>query len=521
MEASGPLATGPDPTIIGNPQAVSIEGPAPMRRTRDRRDALILAGLAIAAILGNIGWREPPRFDGAGYAVLARAIGTGAGYRAIDHPDRPPHVNFPPGYPLVLAAIWSVSGPSAPAAHAASALFSVGSTLLAWRWFRTQLPRRAAFWLAAALAVNWIGSRTGGEIQSEPLYGLLQLLALLLAASFARRRHPVIASIGLGLLLGAALLTRQVGVVLVAAVALDLALRRRVGPAILAVVIAGLVNAPWIAWQASHPAKKQLAYFLDRSMVEVATENALFYTRRLPDVLTGPFVEVATIFDRRFATIATAPAAAATLVILSGWFRGLLDRRRRLGSLVGLGTLAMLLVWPFTEAGRFLVPIIPMIGLAATFGSVPLLRRAGIRRPAAWATRLLFTAALPYSIHAIATGRAAEQRRAHDGFDAACAWIAAHGDRPGPILTAYPGEAFWQTGRTGVAPAPGDDADAVARLVGRYGVAYAIVTTRRFANAPPDPIEQLVARGDLTRPARIDESGVGIHLIIVRREPAE
>lgn len=462
------------------------------RRFRDRRDALLIGALAVVCIALNSGWREPPRFDGAGYAILAEAIRSGAGYHAIDHPDRPAHVNFPPGYPLVLATLWSVTGRSAFAAHALSGTFAVTSTLLLWIWFRRQLPRRAAFWLAAAVAVNWIGSRTGGEIQSEPLYILLQMLALLTAVRLPRSERPTLSAIGLGFLLGAALLTRQVGVVPIAAVGLDLLLRRRVLQASIAILTAALVNAPWIAWQAAHPSKKQVAYFLDRSWTDVAAENALFYARRLPDMLTGPLVEVATVFDRRFAAVATAFAILASSIILLGWLIGLTRLRTRLGSLLALGTLALLLVWPFTEAGRFLIPILPMIGVGALFGLTPLLWKLGFRRPRAWAARLLFAAAVPYSAYAIATGRADDQRRSHDGFDAACAWIAEHGSRPGPILTTFPGEAFWQTGRTGVSPARGDDAEAVARLADRYGVAYVIVTPERFANAAPSPLERFV-----------------------------
>jgi len=40
--------------------------------------------------------------------------------------------------------------------------------------------------------------------------------------------------------------------------------------------------------------------------------------------------------------------------------------RRRLAGLIALFTLALLLVWPFTEAGRFLFPIVPFLLVGAT-----------------------------------------------------------------------------------------------------------------------------------------------------------
>src|SRR5437660_9310185 len=80
--------------------------------------AALIATTSALVTCGQAAWAAPPRFDGAGYAVLSRAWLGGQGYRAIDHPDRPRHVHFPPGYPLVLALTWSMTGESAARAHA-------------------------------------------------------------------------------------------------------------------------------------------------------------------------------------------------------------------------------------------------------------------------------------------------------------------------------------------------------------------------------------------------------------------
>ena len=65
--------------------------------------ACALAMVSIGTLAAGGNWTAPPRFDGAGYAVLARGLLGGQGYRAIDHPDRPLHAHFPPGYPIALA----------------------------------------------------------------------------------------------------------------------------------------------------------------------------------------------------------------------------------------------------------------------------------------------------------------------------------------------------------------------------------------------------------------------------------
>ena len=151
--------------------------------------ACLIAAASALSACGNAAWSAPPRYDGAGYAVLARALLEGQGYRAIDHPDRPRHAHFPPGYPLLLAATWRVTGVSASAAHAASVLCTVGATLAAWCWFRRLMSGPAALLLGLALSVNWLWARTGGAIQSEPLYMLLGQLTILAASRAGHAVH--------------------------------------------------------------------------------------------------------------------------------------------------------------------------------------------------------------------------------------------------------------------------------------------------------------------------------------------
>src|SRR3954466_2478395 len=103
-------------------------------------------------MVGHGDFSSPPRYDGAGYAVLARSLAEGKGYRAIDHPDEPLHAHFPPGYPAFMALV----GPSSHAFHLASSLCTVGATLAAWCWFRRMYSGEVALLLGLALAINWI-----------------------------------------------------------------------------------------------------------------------------------------------------------------------------------------------------------------------------------------------------------------------------------------------------------------------------------------------------------------------------
>ncbi len=345
-----------------------------------RAVAACLVALVSAINIGfNAVWSAPPRFDGAGYAVLAESWLRGEGYRAIDHPDRPRHAHFPPGYPLVLALTWGLAGKSAAAGHAVSSLLTVGATLAAWLWFRSFLPGPTSLVLGLALAVNWIWARTGSAIQSEPLYLFLSQATLLAAVAAGRRTALGIwRSIALGALLAACVLTRQIALGLAAAVGIDLIARRRFADAGAVAGSAAFFVLPWLGWMATTgmAAKTQAGLLVggDGTWTERFARQLVFYIQRIPDQLTGPFVEVGTISERGpiVAIAANFWAVIVTGIIVAGWLRCTRRPRRRLAGLLPLVTLAMLMIWPFTEAGRFLIPLIPCLLIGAVEGIVGL-----------------------------------------------------------------------------------------------------------------------------------------------------
>ncbi len=478
--------------------------------------AVLITLVAGAAITVQTRFGAPPRYDGAGYAVLATALLEGRGYRAIDHPDAPRHVHFPPGYPGFLAMVWSATGVSNRAAHLASTACAVGATLAAWLWFRRMYSPLAALAMGLTLAVNWVWSRTGGGIQSEPLFMLLGQLAILAAAGrFPRRWAP--RGLLLGLLLGAALLIRHVALGLIAAIAIDQATRGRGRAAVVAAVVVALAAAPWVVWVVSFGAaggsQAELLTQGGRSVLGSLVDQGVFYVERIPDQLTGPFVEVATVFGRspmaRAAALGWAVVGSALIVV--GWFVALADPRRRLAGLVALATLALLLVWPYTEAGRFLIPLIPCLLVGAVEGLALAARRVGApwtpRRSRTIAALLMLCAGLPYSGYALATADRRARAEEQPAFDSACSWINDRAERLGPVLTRHPGEVFLRTGRRALevstAERPGAvDADpaAVERLIEHYGAAYLLVDESRYANAAPSPLERFVeTRPDIAR----------------------
>ncbi len=444
---------------------------------------LVLAVASASSVALNTDLMASPRFDGAGYSVLGEALASGRGYCEIDKPESPWHAHFPPGYPAALALLWCFAGRSVAAAHLFSIVCTVTAVLLAWHWFRTLYPPRTAFILGLSLALNWTWARVGGSIQSEPFYLMCELLAILAAVRVSRSDSRA-AEVVLAIILASCVLIRHVGICVAAAAIIDLAMRRQWRAIRTVVPIAVVLILPWAGWLLAVHQHTQVGLLVQEGTAVRIASQAMFYLQRLPDQIHGPFVEVGTVFSRSvmIAVLATLWAAAASGVIIWGWVSTLRSPRRRLAGLTALTTLSLLLIWPFTEAGRFLIPIVPMLLVGATEGIARVINLARLRQPRLWASGIVLATSVPYVAYATATGRAEAQRQTYADFDAACAWIAQQAPRPGPVLTQHPGEVFWQTGRLAVAP-DSPDPEAVDRLIDRLGVSYLLIDEDRYAHA--------------------------------------
>jgi hypothetical protein len=150
------------------------------------------------------------------------------------------------------------------------------------------------------------------------------------------------------------------------------------------------------------------------------------------------------------------------------------------------------LIWPFTEAGRFLIPLVPMLLIGATEGVARLIARTGIRQPRTRAALALLAASVPYAAYAVVTGRAEAQRLTHSEFDLACQWLAGPAARPGLVMTRHPGEVYWQTRRQSVAPEPPDLA-AIADRIDHLRITYLLIDEDRYVNQAESPLAQFVA----------------------------
>ena len=366
--------------------------------------------------------------------------------------------------------------------------------MITWSWFHALYPPQLSLTLALALAVNWTWGRSGGSIQSEPLFLLLSQCAMLTAFRVEAKGGIVRIAL-LGFWLGTSILTRHVGACLALAVSVNLALRRRLIQAITSFLVATVVVFPWVGWMLTTQRRVQTTHFARGFQADRIAYQLVFYIQRLPDQIVGPIVEVGTVFRRSpaLSMLVNVWGGLTTSLLVWGWLRCIRSRRRRLVGLTALTTLAVLLVWPYTEAGRFLIPLVPLAIIGGVEGVGPLLAWWGWQRPRFLAAFGILILSVPYPIYAIVSGRAEAQRLTYRDFDAACAWLAGQSTPLGPIMTRHPGEVFWLTGRQALEP-PDTDPQAIADAIERFGAAFLLIDELRYARATESPLIRFVER---------------------------
>jgi 4-amino-4-deoxy-L-arabinose transferase-like glycosyltransferase len=180
---------------------------------------------------------------------LARNLLDGHGLTPT--PGSPPLGNFPPLWPLVLAAAGTFGADPLHVARWLNPLLAGATTLavtLAVRRITGSMGKALAAGALVAAGVDVLAYHSSAL--SEPLFVFLATAGLLALAPAlrGRRRAPVLAA---GLLCGAAVTTRYVGVALLAAGVVGLALLarpRRPRAALAFAVVALLPFQAWAAW---------------------------------------------------------------------------------------------------------------------------------------------------------------------------------------------------------------------------------------------------------------------------------
>ncbi|HVE77916.1 MAG TPA: glycosyltransferase family 39 protein [Gemmatimonadaceae bacterium] len=367
-----------------------------------------LLPLVVAAVVLGVNaailqpWPAGVFYDDAMYLVLAKALATGEGYRYLNLPGTPAATHFPPGYPAVLAAIWALF-PDFPDNLAllklANCVFAAAAAVAVYVLARRRLalsPVLAAGVCALAGATFPFILLTG-VLLSEPLFLALLVPALLVAERAAEEDDARLAA-AVGAAAAVVALVRSVGILLIPAACLVLALRRRWRAAGACAAAGVLVALPWRLWAAAHagdaPAALGAMYGPYASFVGDVWggPGALrFVAETALKNLTAPPRLVAALFAVGMPTpVVLLVLGTAAACLATGAVR--VARQAPVTAAYLAAYLATVLVWPFMP-DRFLWAVWPLLAVTAAAGAVALWRAAAGRR---WGVpaRALLTAGL-------------------------------------------------------------------------------------------------------------------------------
>lgn len=488
---------------------------------------MILAGrripLAIGALVVLVGaatllsaWPVGVFEDDGIYVVLAKSLATGQGYRYLNLPGEPVAAHYPPGFPLMLAALWTLW----PAFPENVALFKLANVILlavaavAGYHFASKecaLPRPAAAAVAIAGALGVPALILAAMVLSETLF-LALLLPSLIASERMIRAPTVRRAVEVGVLCGLLALVRSLGVALLLSTLLALGSRRAWRPAAVVAGAALALLVPWKLWVTEHagalPAALQGKYGTYGLWFSDGLQEGLgFLAAVLWRNMQELFAMVAVLFGvLPWLPVRVVAVVGVALLLIAGTVHLL----PRVPVLIGFLTLylGVVLVWPFSPL-RFIwgiwlpLAIVIAAGVRAVGDWTP-------RSSGAHAARAVALGAVAIALvgHVRYTGRGYLSRwwesiPRHGAEQAAplVRWITAS-TRPGNILASdhellvylYTGRQAVPTGtftaQMHVRPSTvEEDAIAMLALIRHYRADYLLV--ERVATIP---VEELLRR---------------------------
>lgn len=288
--------------------------------------------------------------------------------------DAPIHARYPPGYPLWLALVRWVTGPSENAYVAVNIAIGCATTLLLLAWARRSLPGLAWLFFGTAVVLNPESILLTGTALSEPLFGFLTVLGLCFDEGRRSTSRGVVATLAFA----ATSVVRTAGLAICGGmIAAWLVQRRWVAASVLALVTATTGGA----W---------MVFALTRMDADV-TYSDTFQATGMTDV-AGALHRITVGFPGKVRSVAVdqVPTALGFPAVPGTWFDNLFGalllavllpaglyyfwRRWPAAAWVLLAYGALNVVWPWTLV-RYVVPLTPLLLLCLFAGAVEIAER--------------------------------------------------------------------------------------------------------------------------------------------------
>jgi hypothetical protein len=351
------------------------------------RPWLILTVILVVYLFNVERWHPTAFFgrmhDDSIYFSTAKALAEGKGYVLISFPGTPPQTKYPILYPWLLSWVWRVN-PDFPNnlvdGIRLTEFFGCWSLVASFLLLR-KLPamsEASALGLTAICAFQPIFLRLSGTIMSDVPFMALVLTALVLANSATHTDSSTFNVVAAGVASALSMGMRTIGVTVVAGLFLAALRRRAYRQAIIFIAVAAsvVVLESWPtmfhypatpALSGSNPLEpgwnQVLAYYTDYigyqwrmgvptvwAFISMVKLNFLLLVSSPGSVVVGPVNKWASAFT----------AILSVPIIL-----GMLHQRKSPEwaaiFFVLLFYCALLLVWPFPQSERFLLPFLPLL----------------------------------------------------------------------------------------------------------------------------------------------------------------
>lgn len=335
-----------------------------LRRRASHNPGITVAVLAaVHLLLSLLSFQPQPHTggDNAAYVALAQSLLDRGEYLSLYDPATPPHTQYPPVFPGILAAALAAGLEPWVGLKVIISLFSAAAVAFGYLWVRRRRRPMLALGTGLVLAVSPGVLELGHWVLSDVPFWAFTALSLW---AYERLRPDLRSRFALAVLATVlAYFTRSAGLPLVLAAFGWLALRRRWKQ--LGVLTAVTVPLALLWWLRSrgqggvdyvsqfwfvNPYQPELGRIGVVGLLDRILENGSKYVRiHLPILLAGSA-----------GALSLLAAVAAFGLALFGWIKRL--RRPGLAELFLPLYIGLLLVWPDVWSGeRFLLPALPLL----------------------------------------------------------------------------------------------------------------------------------------------------------------
>ncbi|HEX6769869.1 MAG TPA: hypothetical protein VF208_11000 [Candidatus Binatia bacterium] len=410
------------------------------------------------------------------YAVVAKAVADGEGYRIISLPGEPSQTKYPFLYSSLLSLIWRVSPPfpgNIVFLKLLNVVILLAVFLVSYVYYRRSSDSDktlAPLTLAAIVCTNPLIFSYTDYVLSELLLVLLSV-AMLAACRYDNGDSKVYGSIVIGVIAGMACLTRLAALPLAAAGFFHACSNRRVRGGVWFIGILAATVAPWFFWVAGAKGPIAGGSLFDYYVRYDFTGGRGGELAALFDVVTGNARYLADSFLMLYLT----PLVPGLVVILAGMTTlGMISYRRHEDAATWsflIISVLILLFWPF-QPSRYCLPLVPVLVLFLYRGvehTAQWLTRTELRtslksllRKLVWAPvvmvlglNLFWLSSFVWSRHPDSTRGLYGGRAPYTwaGFEETFAWVRENTKPDDLLASAYDPMYFLYTGRKAIRPA--------------------------------------------------------------------